>query len=110
MKRFMFTGMLFYAAMLFFLVSCGGNGNAKKTNTDTIATADTTTGKASQVNTTITMPQNMVVIKHKVLDFAKWKPAYDAHDSVRLSYGIHNYVIGRGIDDSNMVLVSPESR
>ncbi len=105
MKRLMFTNILFYAAIPFFLVSCGGNGNTNKTNTDTTA-ADTTSAAISQANTTITKPQNMVVIKHKVINFTKWKPAYDAHDSVRLSYGIHSYVVGRGIDDSNMVLVA----
>jgi hypothetical protein len=48
----------------------------------------------------------MMIIKHKVSDFAKWKPAYDEHDSMRLAYGMHNSVIGRGMEDTNMVLVA----
>ena len=38
-------------------------------------------------------------------NFAKWKPEYEAHDSARRSYGLSNYVIGRGLNDSNMVVV-----
>jgi hypothetical protein len=48
----------------------------------------------------------MMVVTHKVSNYAKWKASYDAHDSMRLASGIHNYVIGRGMKDSNMVLVA----
>jgi len=48
----------------------------------------------------------MVIIRHKVADFTKWWAAYESHDSVRLANGLHNYVIGRSISDSNMVLVA----
>ncbi len=104
MKRFRFN-LLFYAAMAFFLTSCNGNGN-KTTTTDTTATADTTANTVAPQSTTITTPQYMIVVTHKVANFAKWKSAYDEHDSARLSYGIHSYVIGRGTKDSNMVLVA----
>jgi hypothetical protein len=56
--------------------------------------------------TTITTPQNMLVVTHKVANFAKWMAAYDAHDSARLASGIHSYVIGRGFKDSNMVMIA----
>src|SRR4030095_7931791 len=42
----------------------------------------------------------------RVSDFAKWKASYDEHDSMRLANGLHSYVIGRGLDDPNMVLVA----
>ncbi len=106
MKRFMFTGVLFYAAITFFLISCGGKGNQEKTSTDSTGTDSTTTTAVPETNTIITTPQNMLVIEHKVSNFAKWKAAYDEHDSARLANGVHNYVIGRGIKDSNMVLVA----
>jgi hypothetical protein len=57
-------------------------------------------------STIVTTPQNMMVVTHKVANFAKWKTSYDEHDSMRLANGIHNYVVGRGIEDSNMVLVA----
>ena len=106
MKRLRFTGLLLYAAIAFFLTSCG-SGKGDETNTTDSTTTDTTASTVAPVtNTIITTPQNMMVITHKVSDFAKWKSAYDEHDSARLANGIHNYVIARGIQDSNMVMVA----
>jgi hypothetical protein len=47
----------------------------------------------------------MIVI-HKVANYAKWLPAYEAHDSARLANGLHSYIIARGTEDSNKVLVA----
>jgi hypothetical protein len=90
--------------MVFFLVSCSGGGSEKKTSDSTAV--DTTTAVVTPPVTTITTPQNMMVAKHKVSNYAKWKASYDAHDSARLANGIHSYVIGRGLRDSNMILVA----
>src|SRR6185369_15519796 len=109
MKQSKFLLMLFGAAMTFFLISCGGSDEKKSsesTTTDTAATATTTT-EAAPVNTIITTPQNMVIVRHKVANFAKWMAAYDAHDSARLADGLHSYVISRGEQkDSNIVQVA----
>jgi hypothetical protein len=104
MKQSRFSGLLFYS-MVFLLVSCSGGGTEKKTSTDSTAT-DTTKVVAAPIITTITTPQNMLVATHKVSNYAKWKAEYDAHDSIRLAYGLHSYVIGRGFKDSNMVMVA----
>ncbi len=106
MKRSRFTGVLFCAAMLFFLTSCGGDGSKEKTSTDSTTAESTTTAVTPEINTIITTPQNMMVATHKVSNFAKWKTSYDEHDSLRLANGIHSYVIGRGLYDTNMVLVA----
>jgi hypothetical protein len=101
-------GLLFYAATLFFLASCGGDGSKDTSGTDTSSTTsgDTTTPAAIlPANTIVTTPESMVIITHKVADFAKWKMAYEGHDSARLASGLHNYVLGRGVQDSNTVLV-----
>ena len=100
--------MLFFTAM----VVCSCAGNEEKTNTDTTAragtdtTVTTSTTPAHTQSTVSTTPLNMMVARHKVANFAKWKASYDAHDSMRLANGLHNYVIGRGVNDSNMVLVA----
>ena len=108
MKKSRFTGLLFCAAMVFFLTSCGGDESKEKASTDSTA-GDTATATAPEivpaVNTIITTPENMIIVTHKVSDFAKWKMSYDEHDSLRLAYGVHSYVLGRGVQDSNMVLV-----
>jgi hypothetical protein len=104
MKQFRISGLLFYS-VVFFLTSCAGGESEKKASTDS-TTADTSTVAVMPKPTTITTPENMMVVKHKVSNYAKWKTSYDAHDSVRLVNGIHNYVIGRGLRDSNMILVA----
>jgi hypothetical protein len=103
-----FMGSLFCAALVFFLTSCGGSGNDKTTVKDSTATdtAVKTSAAKPAISTIITAPQNMLIITHKVANYAKWKTGYDAHDSVRLAHGIHNYVIGRGVPDSNMITIA----
>lgn len=108
MKQSRFFAILFGAAMVL-LVSCGGNEEKKtsesSTTSDTTAAA-TTTETTMAANTIVTTPQNMLVVRHKVANYEKWKMSYDSHDSMRLADGVHNYVIARGVDDSNMLLVA----
>jgi hypothetical protein len=107
MKRSQFRGLLFYTVFAFFLISCGGNDNEEKTTTESSTTASTTEAPAKQeVNTIITTPQTVMVVQHRVANFAKWMASYDAHDSMRLANGMHSYVIGRGVQDTNTVLVA----
>ncbi len=102
MKQFRCAGMLLGTAMSLVFISCGGE--KKEAETQAVASKDTTA--AAPVSTIVTEPQGMTVIRHKVADFAKWKAVYDSHDSARLASGIHSYVIGRNLEDSNMVLVA----
>ena len=93
-------------SMSLFLLSCN---SAEEKKTDA-TTTDTTTAKAPETPPTPTptpaaKPGNVLTILHKVANFAKWKPKYEAHDSVRRSHGLTNYVLGRGLNDSNMVLI-----
>jgi hypothetical protein len=104
MKQSRFSGLLFYS-MVFLLASCSGSETEKKTSTDSTATDSSTAIVAPKI-TTITTPQFMLLITHKVSNYAKWKASYDEHDSARLANGIHNYVIGRGLRDSNMIMVA----
>jgi hypothetical protein len=105
MKHTRFAGILFYATV-FFLASCAGGGSEKNTTTDSTTVDSTKSVVAPKINTIVTTPQNMMVAKHKVSNYAKWKPSYDEHDSLRLASGIHSYVIGRGLQDSNMIMVA----
>lgn len=103
-----FLPVVFFTMVSFALSSCNGNNEgagAEKTSSDTAATT-TLTADPVPASTIITTPQSILMVKHKVANFAKWKASYDAHDSMRLSAGLHNYVIGRGVDDSNMVMVA----
>lgn len=109
-SRFSFAA-IFTAAMI--LCSCGGNEQkttteepAKDTTTTTSTTAAPTPTETVAPSTIVTTPQLMIVMRHKVRDYEKWKAGYEAHDSVRQKFGLHNYVLGRGVQDSNMVLIA----
>lgn len=107
MKRSRFAVLLGCAAMVMFLTSCGGNDDSNKSTTDTSANTTTKpTEPAPKASTIVTTPENMIVVVHKVANYAKWQASYDAHDSARLANGLHNYVIARGFTDSNMVMVA----
>lgn len=92
------------AIALLMLFSCN-SGNDEKT-TATTKTDTTVTATTEKPPETPARPALTMLIKHKVSNFAKWFPAYESHDSVRLSYGLHNFVVARGIKDSNMVMVA----
>ncbi len=107
MKHFKFLAQLCAVSAVLLLSACNNAGD-KKTDT---AAADTTATKKDSVVApppapVAAGPTMVMTVTHKVANYAKWKPGYDAHDSARLANGLHNYVIARGIDDSNMVMVA----
>jgi hypothetical protein len=92
------------AIVMLMLFSCNSGSNDKTTDTtktDTTATATTETKPEIPATPRMTM-----LIKHKVANFDKWLPAYEGDDSARVSHGLHNFVVSRGIKDSNMVMVA----
>lgn len=106
MKQLKFLSTLGIALVLL-LSSCGGD---EEKTTDTAVTDSTATTSTTTTESTInTTPETIIIVWHKVADYAKWKMAYDGHDSARLAQGIHNYVIGRGVDDSNMIMVATKA-
>jgi len=46
-----------------------------------------------------------MLVRHKVADFAKWKPVYDAHLSARQKAGRTEEHLFRNADDPNEVLL-----
>ena len=46
-----------------------------------------------------------VLVRHKVADFSKWKPAYDAHLPARQKAGLKEEHLLRNTDDRNEVIL-----
>ena len=93
------------AAMSLFMVSCGSGDDEKKTE----ETSKDTTAKTTETPPppTPVKPDNVAVVTHKVANYAKWKPVYDADDAARQAAGLKNYVIARGMGkDSNTVMIA----
>ena len=101
MKRFYFCLELILLCYTLLFLGCGVNNekNEKQKTLDDTASLKTAELPTSSKN------NNVLVIQHKVANFANWKSIFDANDSTRQSYGLHNYVVGRGINDSNIVVI-----
>ncbi|AXY74184.1 hypothetical protein D3H65_09440 [Paraflavitalea soli] len=92
-------------ATFVFITATAGCREKKQTNEQHPVDSTQSTTPVME-STIVTTPANMVVFVHKVGNYNKWKIAYDAHDSFRLAHGLHNYVIGRSLFDSNTVMVA----
>lgn len=103
MKCSPFRIFSFLSVLLFFAASCNNESKTESTDSDSLNKTNETVASTSTI---VTTPQHMVLVKHRVKDFAAWKAGYDAHDSARLANGLHNYVISRGLEDSSMVMVA----
>jgi len=104
MKQARFLATSFAASMLMLLFSCNSNDEPK--TEDTTATATTTTEKAPETTPPPKL-SNIMIMHFKVADFAKWQSKYELkeRDSIRRAFGLTNYVVGRGLDDPNKVIV-----
>lgn len=107
MKQSRFLATAVAVGMTLFLFSCGSGGDktANEPATDTTAATTDTAAVKPPEPPAAAKPEKLLVIQEKVANFAKWKPQYESNDSMRRSYGLSNYAIGRGFSDSNMVMV-----
>jgi hypothetical protein len=48
---------------------------------------------------------NYVLVRHKVADFSKWKPVYDAHLPARQAASATELYLLRNIDDPNEIVI-----
>ena len=46
-----------------------------------------------------------LLVRHKVADFAKWKPAFDTHQGARAAASLRDRLILRGIDNPNELVL-----
>ncbi len=100
MKRFHFCLPL---VVVFSTVLFGGcNTVIDKIENENISD-DSATYRVTELPTAA-QKSNVLIIQHKIANYANWKNQYDADDSTRQSYGLKNYVVGRGINDSNIII------
>ena len=102
MKQVKFVALIAIAA--FFFSSC--NSGDKKTDQTTTDSTATKMANDSTAKPTTPAPQMLMSLQFKVSNFDKWKASYESHDSVRMANGLHKFVIARGTDDPNTVLVA----
>jgi quinol monooxygenase YgiN len=89
------------AAMLIVFSNLQSAGQAAKTNPKPATqTAMNENGNASGMPS---LPFNVVVVRHNVADYSKWKPLFDSDSTNRKTAGMHALGVSRGIDNQNEV-------
>lgn len=91
------------AVLLLTLASCKNNEPAKEASK---ATSEAKPAAAKVAETPAFQPFIVTLIQHKVKDFDKWLPQFEAHDSARKANGLTELGLGRGLDNSNEVTVA----
>ena len=74
--------MISLAAGIMVFSAC--NSNKDKKAEENVTDTTVTNTENTNVTTGTSGPSEVMIVKHKVADYAKWKPGYDAHDSSRL--------------------------
>lgn len=99
MKRmFAFLVPLF----LLFAFACNNSPDKEEKKADTVAAAP---AAPVEVAKPAFVPFDVMTVTHHVKDFAKWKVGFLAHDSARKAADLTSMGLGRGLEDSNLVLV-----
>ena len=45
-------------------------------------------------------------VKHRVADYAKWKPVFDEHETARRAAGLTAHSVHRASDDPNVIIIA----
>ena len=102
-----FRFVLLCATISQLLFSCGDSATSTNATTDSTATTDTMSKETPSAQSSIvTAPENIVIVRYKISDYTKWRAMYDTRDSMRNANGLHNYVLGRGVEDPNTIMVA----
>ena len=99
MKRFPILRLISMAVLLFSCNSGPAKEEAKTTDTTAAVPASQPEAKPAFI------PFKVVIVQHKVKDFEKSETEYFNRDSLRKTYGITHYVIGRDIKNPSTVFV-----
>ncbi|MCB0210457.1 MAG: cyclase [Anaerolineae bacterium] len=51
------------------------------------------------------MAKHYILVRHKITDYAQWKPSFDEHGSVRKEASSKGGYILRNVDDPNEVMI-----
>lgn len=101
MKHFNFLPVICFAVSMSFIIGSCNSGGEKKAEEP----ASDTTAKVAEHVVAPAKPANIMIVTHKVANYGKWMTGYEAHDSMRLAYGLHSALVARGTKDSNIVMV-----
>ena len=102
-KKFITTqlAMALSLAMVLFAGNTKSTGNAAQM--DAKSTEQTVTNENVPPDDMMSLPFNVVVIRHTLADYNVWKPFFDADSTNRSAAGLHLLGLSRGIENQNEV-------
>ena len=103
MKQSRFLATTIATSMFILFSSC--NSSEDKTAEEAATTNSAASTETPAETNTAAKPPNIMTMQFKVADFNKWKAKYDQRDSIRSSYGLTSYIVGKGLDDPKSVIV-----
>ena len=89
------------AVVLITVISCKSKEPAKDETKNAEATLSSNVSTAPAFQ-----PYTITLVQHKVKDFDKWLPVYEAGDSARKASGLTEIGLERGLDNSNEITVA----
>jgi hypothetical protein len=104
MKK-LITTQLALALTLAMVLFAGTRSTSKASNMDAKTTEQSVTNKDAPPDDMMSLPFNVVVIRHTVADYNVWKPFFDADSVNRKAAGLHLIGLSRGIENQNEVEV-----
>lgn len=75
----------------------------QKSKTDSRSTKQADMKESPQNPDMPTLPFNVVVIRHSVVNYNVWRPLFDADSVYRKAAGLHTFGVARGLDNQNEV-------
>jgi len=106
MKQLRFITMISFIVLFAACKSKDKKTDQTSSDTTTVTPGDTTITDGPPPPPAPMGPSSVLVVRHKVANFDKWLPGYEGNDSMRTANGLHKYIIARGVEDSNTVLVA----
>jgi hypothetical protein len=96
--------LAFSVSVVFF--AC--NDSAEQKADDTTKAADSTTAATTATTPAPAAfePFDVAEISHKVKDYDKWRPFFNADSTMRRESGLQDMVVGRNLDDPNKILIA----
>ena len=102
-KKFITTQLAMALSLAMVLFAGNTKSIGKSPQMDANSTEQTVTNENVPPDDMMSLPFNVVVIRHTVADYNVWKPFFDADSTNRSAAGLHLLGLSRGIENQNEV-------
>ena len=102
-KKFITTQLAMALSLAMVLIAGNTKNTGNAAQMDANSTEQPVTKEITPPDDMMSLPFNVVVIRHTVADYNEWKPFFDADSTNRNAAGMHLLGLSRGIENQNEV-------